>query len=78
MQMNQKTNDPAVKAAANYLIERNVPFVFPESSRKETDEGVFLSFLSPEALNPNLVVDPPDTCLLVNPKTLEVELIFQL
>lgn len=47
------------KAAANYLIERNVPFVFPESSRKETDEGIFFSFLSPEALNPNLVVAPP-------------------
>jgi len=77
MQMPHITNSSVIKAAANYLIDNNIPFVFPEKNSKETVEGIVVKFLCPEALNPNFVIDPPDMCLLVNPDTLEVEPLLQ-
>ena len=64
--------------AEQYLVTKKIEYVIPGKLGKHVDDKIEVIFLHPEALNPDVVVDPPDTRVFVNTKTKEVTLIWQI
>jgi len=64
--------------AEQYLITKKIEYVRPGKLGKYIGDQVEVIFLHPEALDPDVVVDPPDTRVLVNIKTKGVTLILQM
>jgi hypothetical protein len=67
-----------LKMSENLLTKLNVNFVIPGQVGDENEKYIELIFIKPEALDPNIVIDPPDFRVLVNKETLEVSLIDQM
>jgi len=83
-----------INLAAEYLEKDGVAFVKPGTIRKlEPSSNVYLSpehiikadentyeviFLKPEALDPNIVIDPPDERVIVNTKSKSTNLVYQM
>lgn len=67
-----------IDLAKKYLEDNKIPFVQPGTIGMTESERVEVIFLMPEALNPNMVVDPPDNRVWVNTKTKEVTWIYQM
>lgn len=83
-----------INLAAEYLEKDGVAFVKPGTIRKlepnsnaylspgdivKADENTYeVNFLKPEALDPHIVIDPPDIRVLVNTKTKVVSWIYQM
>ena len=68
----------AIEMAANFLKARRIKFMEPGIAVPK--DGVFLEviFILPEALDPELVVDPPDIRVLINLGTGTAELVQQM
>ncbi len=64
--------------AEKYLENRKILFVRPGTIGRVEGELVEVVFLIPEALDPNVVVDPPDVCVWVNIKSKQAELVEQM
>jgi len=60
-------NSKAITIAASFLLENRIPFVEPGKVVQRPDGLIEVIFLIPEALDPNVVIDPPDVWVLVDP-----------
>lgn len=69
-------NEEVVMLAENFLNNRNVDYVQPGQIGRVESNRVEVIFLNPIALEPGVVIDPPDIRLWVNLNTKEVELIY--
>lgn len=67
-----------IELAEKYLENRKIPFVSPGVIGRVEGELVEVVFLIPEALDPNIVVDPPDVCVWVNVNSKLAELVEQM
>lgn len=67
-----------ITLAEQFLNSRNLRFARPGEIGEINDDCIEVIFMKPEALDPNVVVDPPDIRVLVNKKTGAVELIEQM
>ena len=67
-----------ISLAEAYLNNRNSRYVKPGQLGKTEGDNVEVIFLKPEALDPDVVIDPPDIKVLVNTKTKNVTLIYQM
>lgn len=70
--------EPLILLAEKYLKERDVRFVRPGEIGEVEEGRVEVIFLVPEALDPNMVIDPPDVRVWVYRKTGKVEWIDQM
>ena len=71
-------DDQVIQAAADYLATKRIRFV-PEGEVRPSSEGRSeVVFLVPEALDPMVVVDPPDVRVLVDRQTGSCELVAQM
>jgi hypothetical protein len=71
-------NSEIIELAEKYLEGRRISFVRPGTIGRVNGELVEVVFLIPEALDPNLVVDPPDVGVWVNIKSKFTELVDQM
>lgn len=71
-------HDHYLKISENLLSNLNVNYVSPGEVGEENEKYIELVFIKPEALDPNVVIDPPDFRVLVNKETLEVKLMEQM
>lgn len=67
-----------IKLAEKYLEARRISFVRPGTIGRVEGELVEVVFLIPEAMDPNVVVDPPDVCVWVNVRSKATELVAQM
>jgi len=67
-----------IQTAETFLANRAVKFVKPGSILERTANMVEVSFMVPEALDPNMVVDPPDVRVLVHLGDGNCELVSQM
>lgn len=68
-----------IKLAESFLSDRKLGFVKPGEAVDLKNGMIEVVFLKPEAIDPNVaVVDPPDERVLINLKTNEVSLVFQM
>lgn len=72
------TEQEIINIATEYLIKDRVVFVEPGKLGEFEGDSVEVIFLKPEALNPNIIIDPPDVRVLVNTKTREVSWVHQM
>jgi len=72
------TEDEAIKLAVVYLQDKAVEFVLPGTIGEVTDGKLEVIFLVPDALDPDVVIDPPDVRVWVDSVTHEVSLIEQM
>ena len=74
------TDQQAIDIAEAYLRQRGVEFVLPGTVRRRPSlpGQIEVAFLVPEALDPNVVVDPPDERVRVDEDTGAAELVFQM
>ncbi len=77
---NQKTfrEDESLACAEVFLKNKHIPYVKPGKIGECRQDKVEVVFLVPEALDPNLVIDPPDIRLWVNRQSGAVEWILQM
>ncbi len=64
--------------AEKFLTRLGLPFVKPGQIGEVENNRVEVIFIKPEALDPNIVIDPPDIRLWVDKRTKEVSLIEQM
>jgi hypothetical protein len=64
--------------AEKFLKNKNIYFVKPGEIGQRDGDRVEIIFLIPEALDPNVVIDPPDVRVWVNIYSGKVELIHQM
>ncbi len=64
--------DEILELAKNYMINRKLDVVFPGEIGEINNEIIEVVFLKTIALDPNVIVCPPDYRVLVNTKTKEV------
>lgn len=67
-----------MQTAEAFLSACAVKFVKPGNLLQQTTDTVEVSFMVPEALDPNAVVDPPDVRVLVHLSDGHCELIHQM
>ena len=67
-----------IARAESYLNKHKIAYVKPGAIGEEKVRQVEVIFLVPEALDPNVVVDPPDVRLWVDVYSGEVRLIPQM
>jgi hypothetical protein len=72
------TRDQIIDLAEIYLNNEKIRYVKPGQLGESEGDKVEVIFLKPEALDPNVVIDPPDVRMWVNTKTEEVTWIFQM
>lgn len=72
------SSNDIVALAEQYLDIKKIEYIKPGKLGKLVGEQVEVIFLHPEALNPDVIVDPPDTRVLVNIKTKLVTLVWQM
>jgi hypothetical protein len=68
----------AIECAENYLQKEGVKFARPGYIGEKKGQDWEVIFLVPEALNPNMVIDPPDVRMWVNTISEEVTFIYQM
>ena len=71
-------NEQIIEAASTWLGRRKIAFVPQGKIFGRNDESADVRFLVPEALDPNVVVDPPDIYVRVNLRSNEVTLLPQM
>lgn len=71
-------NIEILKRAESFLDRKKIEYVRPGMIGIQENHRVEVIFLVPDALNPNVVVDPPDVRLWVNIYSGDVELIPQM
>ncbi len=59
----------AIAIAASFLLKNRITFVEPGKVVPRADGLVEVIFLIPEALDPGVVIDPPDVWVLVDPSS---------
>lgn len=67
-----------ITCAEKFLNNKHISFVKPGEISQRDGDRVEIIFLIPEALDPNVIVDPPDVRVWVNVYSGEVELIHQM
>lgn len=72
------TENEIFSLAEKYLDLKKTKYIKPGKLGKSRDNKVEVIFLKPEALDPDVVIDPPDVRVLVDAKTKEVSWIRQL
>ena len=72
------TDSEILALAEKYLVGRNTKYIKPGQVGKYEGDKVEVIFLKPEALDPDVVIDPPDIRVLVDIKTKEVLWIRQM
>jgi hypothetical protein len=70
--------DQAIQMAAEFLRARRIRFVEPGIAVPKDDVFLEVIFVLPEALDPEFVVDPPDTRVRINLETGSAELVQQM
>jgi len=70
--------DKLIDLAEKFLNSRNLKFARPGEIGEVDCDRIEVIFMKPEALDPNLIVDPPDIRVWVNKRTGDVELIEQM
>lgn len=73
-----KLNKDIIQTAEAFLAARAVKFVKPGSLLQRTGDTFEVCFMIPEALDPNVVVDPPDIKVLVHLSDGHCELVPQM
>ncbi len=71
-------NDKIIFLAEQFLRSLQVNFVTPGTIGLENNNRVEVIFLVPMALDPNVVIDPPDVRAWVDINTGKVERIYQM
>jgi hypothetical protein len=71
-------SDRATQLAASYLQRKRIGFSKPARAEKIDSTTIEVVFVAPGALDPNMVVDPPDVRVRVNIDTQEMELVPQM
>ena len=66
------------RLAENYMKNRKVDIVLPGEIGGKMGDNVEVIFLVPDALDPDIIVCPPDNRVWVNVKTKEVTWIEQM
>jgi len=73
------TKNEIIEFAEMYLNNRGLKnYVKPGRLGKSEDNKIEVMFLKPEALDPAVVIDPPDIRVFVNTTTKEVTWIYQI
>lgn len=72
------SHDHYLKMSEDLLNKLQVNFVSPGEIGEENEKYIEVIFIKPEALDPNVVIDPPDFRVLINKETLEVSLMEQM
>jgi hypothetical protein len=67
-----------IQMAANFLFERSIRFIEPIDVTTNDGEAFEVVFTVAQALDSDVVVDPPDIRVRVNVHTQRVELVFQM
>jgi hypothetical protein len=68
-------NEKEIQMATNFLLAKRVDFSEPIYAIAIDGDTVEVVFTAPGALDPNLVVDPPDVRVRVGVLTQSVELV---
>ena len=74
----QMNNAELIARAESFLNKNKISYVKPGTVGEKNNTEVEVIFLVPEALDPNVVIDPPDVRVKVNVYTGEVTLIIQM
>ena len=72
------TKNEILALAEKYLLERKSNYVRPGELGERLGDSIEVIFLRPEALDPDVVIDPPDIRVSVNTKTKKVTWIYQM
>lgn len=64
--------------AESFLLAKKIEYVKPGYIGERDGHRIEVIFLIPDALDPNIVVDPPDVRLWVNTHNGDVDLIQQM
>lgn len=64
--------------AEKFLDKSGIAYATPGEIGAIEDTRIEIIFMKPEALDPNVVIDPPDVRVWVNKKTGKVKLIDQM
>lgn len=67
-----------IACAEKFLKNKNISFVKPGEIGQRDGNRLEIIFLIPEALDSNIVIDPPDVRVWINIYSGEVELIHQM
>lgn len=67
-----------MQTAESFLSAHAIKFVRPGNCLQQTRDTVEVSFMVPEALDPNAIVDPPEVRVLVHLSDGHCELIHQM
>jgi hypothetical protein len=70
--------DEAIKLAAQYLADKNIGFSEPVHVIAAKGPALEVVFTAPGALDPNLVVDPPDIRVLVRTDSSQIDLVLEM
>lgn len=70
--------DKLITLAEEFLNSQHLKFARPGEIGEVEDDRVEVIFMKPEALDPNVVIDPPDIRVWVSKKTGDVKLIDQM
>lgn len=71
-------NNEILKRAEKFLDKKHIEYVKPGQIGIQDNHRVEVIFLVPDALNPDVVVDPPDVRLWVNIHNGTIDLIPQM
>ena len=75
---NDTPQNELIRLAEQYLIDRGLSYVKPGEIGRHKGNKIEVIFLKPEALDPDVVIDPPDMRMWVDSKTKEVTWIWQI
>lgn len=67
--------EKAISTADDFLNKKRIGHCEPITSARTSDGDFVITFTVPEALQPDVVVDPPDVRVLVRASTFEAELL---
>ena len=70
------TNEEALIIARKYLNDLKADYVMPGTIGRNEGGRIEVIFLNPLALEPGVIIDPPDIKLWVDTSTGKVELIY--
>ncbi len=75
---NDMSTNEIILLAEQYLISRGLSYVKPGEIGRYKGNKIEVIFLKPEALDPDVVIDPPDMRMWVDSETKEVTWIWQI
>ena len=72
------SDEQAIAVAENCLRNRQIEFVLPATVEALPGDLITVTFLVPEALDSNAVVDPPGVRVIIDGSTSRAELLVQM